>query len=372
MGTRPEAVKLLPVRNALISLGTHKLVTVWTGQHGQQGLDFLHDLEWRPDYTFAPNLRTSSLVGEAARILRDLSDVLDIAQANQVLVQGDTMTAGMGGLAAFLTRRQVHHVEAGLRSGCLTDPFPEEGIRRMISATATTHYAPTKEAVSNLLGSGVPPDVIHLVGNPVVDALEAVTPRLEFPGTNGWLVKEVEGYERLAAVTLHRRELHGGVISEVAETLVQVARSFGHWLLVLPVHQNPRVADALWAIRGQSPNLRLIEALPYIEFLQLLRNSDAVITDSGGVLEEAVTLARPTVVVRDNTERPEALMSGLATLSGKDPRAVHMAIVSAFKRAESSVPARLRAQEALNRTFGDGRAGRRIASIVADSSPRST
>ena len=301
-----------------------------------------------------------------ARLLRKLRGVLATEQPDLVLVHGDTTTTMAVSLAAYYARVPVGHVEAGLRTGDKYQPFPEEINRRVTGVIADLHFAPTEGAKENLLREGVDPARIHVTGNTVIDALLAIRQRLAsdahlsaaMAGRFPWLAD----YGRMVLVTGHRRENFGQGFREICQALVDLARAWPEVAFVYPVHLNPQVQEPVTAIlRGAAvTNIHLIAPQEYAAFVYLLTRCTLVLTDSGGVQEEAPTLGKPVVVMRETTERPEALAAGTACLAGNSrPR-----IVAAVSRLLAD-PALYQAMSRAVNPYGDGQAARRIAEAVA-------
>jgi UDP-N-acetylglucosamine 2-epimerase (non-hydrolysing) len=294
----------------------------------------------------------------ASRALAALDRVLVERRPDWLLVQGDTTTAMAGALAAFHRGVRVGHVEAGLRTGDLTAPFPEEANRRIADLLAALCFAPTEGARRLLLAEGVAPERIHVTGNTVIDALELAAARLPEMDAEP---EGAPGGEVL--VTLHRRESFGGPLAEIATALADLARAFPKVRWVFPVHPNPNVRAAVQRILGGSPNVELHEPFDYLELVRRLRRSRLVVTDSGGLQEESPTFGCPVVVVRERTDRPEAVAAGLAVLAGSS----RLRIVAAVTRLLTDPAAHRRLPGGAN-PYGDGRAAERIAAALAGES----
>jgi UDP-N-acetylglucosamine 2-epimerase (non-hydrolysing) len=285
----------------------------------------------------------------AAAALRAVDRTLAAERPDWVLVQGDTTTAMAASLAAFHRRLRLGHVEAGLRTGDLARPFPEEANRRIADVMADALFAPTARAAAALAREGASTDRIHLVGNTGIDALLSVA---------AGLPAEPEGSEVL--VTLHRRESFGPPLLAIFDALRRLALAFPALTWVYPVHPNPNVREPARAALGQVGNFRLCDPLPYRELVRHLRRCRIVLTDSGGIQEEAPALGKPVLVLRDTTERPEGVEAGTAELVGTDPER----IVEAATRLLTDDAARSRMARAVN-PYGDGRAAERIAAVLA-------
>lgn len=361
MGTRPEAVKLAPVVLALRHHPTLAAHVCVTAQHRGlldqvlQGFGIVPDVDldlMRPRQTLA------MLTG---RVLEHVDGYLREHRPELVLVQGDTTTVAATALAAFYAGIPVGHVEAGLRTGDRRSPFPEEMNRLLATRLADHHFAPTAAARDNLLREGVRPDCVHLTGNTGIDALlhavELV--RREPPVIPGLPAVALEGGP-LVLVTGHRRESFGAGLASICDALAEVAARFPRAQLVYPVHPNPQVQEPVRRALSGRANVHLLAPLDYLPFVSLLDRATLVLTDSGGVQEEAPTLGRPLLVMRDATERPEAIAAGNARLVGTCPRA----IVSAVEELLTD-PARRRAMSRPLELYGDGTAARRIVETCA-------
>jgi len=365
-GTRPEAIKMAPVIQSLRQHGERILLKVCvTAQHRQMLDQVLHLFGIVPDYDLDIMRADQDLYSLTAALIRELQAVVAGEGPDLVLVHGDTTTTMAASLAAYYGRTAVGHVEAGLRTGDKYRPFPEEMNRRLTGVLADLHFAPTEAARRNLLREGVNDERIAVTGNTVIDALFQIRDRirsdsglrqalnLSFP----WLG---EG-RRLVVITGHRRENFGRGMVEICRALVDLAGAWPEVDFVYPVHLNPNVLDPVDQILRSSGrvNLRLIEPLDYLQFVYLLMQCHLVLTDSGGIQEEAPSLGKPVVVMRETTERPEAVEAGTVLLAGSSrERIVH---------AVSRLLADPRHYAAMSRAinpYGDGRAGPRIAEAI--------
>jgi UDP-N-acetylglucosamine 2-epimerase (non-hydrolysing) len=362
-GTRPEAIKLFPVVHALntkAGIATRVLVT---GQHRQMLDQVLQIGEIAPDHDLDVMAPNQSLDALTARLLTGIGEVMDAETPARVIVQGDTATAMVGALAAYYRKIPVSHVEAGLRSHNIYQPWPEEVNRKIIGTIADQHFAPTEVSASALRAEAVPETRIYTTGNTVIDALHWVTSKIERePGLAGGL-SEIEARfagKRIIGVTTHRRENFGDGMENIAAALEEIAarEDVG---IIFPVHLNPNVRKVMDAKLGNHPNIAMIEPLDYPHFAKLLSLSHIMLTDSGGVQEEAPALGKPVLVMRDTTERPEGVTAGTAKLVGTDKNRIVSEIFTLLDD-EAAYSKMARAHN----PFGDGKAAIRIAGLVAD------
>jgi UDP-N-acetylglucosamine 2-epimerase (non-hydrolysing) len=348
-GTRPEAIKLAPVIRELTDRG-HAPIIVNTGQHRELLDPLLQRLAITTTVDLDVMRDNQPLSGLTARLADSLGEALRKFRPDAVIVQGDTTTALCGALAAFYERIPVAHVEAGLRSGVLDDPFPEELNRRLVSQLARWHFAPTSRAADALRNEGVDVSNIELTGNTVIDNLFWVVER-----DLGRSAFASEGPEvRRILVTLHRRENQGYRMRGVAEVLRRLAGR-GDVEIVLPLHRSPSVREVLVPALGGQAGITLVEALDYPDFTATLAACDLVITDSGGVQEEAPSLGKPVLVARDTTERPEAIEAGAARLVGTDVAALSETASALLDDADLYA-----SMASVVNPFGDGKAAARI------------
>ncbi|RIQ28197.1 non-hydrolyzing UDP-N-acetylglucosamine 2-epimerase [Jiangella rhizosphaerae] len=357
-GTRPEAIKLAPVLEALAGEPDVTSVPVVTGQHREMldqvnelfGIVPRHDLDIiQPGQTLA---------GITARIMERFDPVLAEEAPHAVVVQGDTTTSTAAALAAFYRGVPVVHVEAGLRSGDLAAPFPEEANRRLTSQLTTLHLAPTARSRANLLREGIDPDTVVVTGNTVIDALLATAAR-PVPPADPRLADLVAAEAPILLVTSHRRESWGAAMAGVGRALARISAAHPELTVVLPVHRNPVVREALVPMLAGRPNVIITEPLSYAEFATVLAAAHIVLTDSGGIQEEAPSLGKPVLVMRDNTERPEAVEAGTVRLIGTDENRV----VKEVERLYLDPAAHAALAHAVN-PYGDGRATARSVAAV--------
>jgi UDP-N-acetylglucosamine 2-epimerase (non-hydrolysing) len=355
MGTRPELIKLAPVVRALRQVG-YRTRVVLSGQHRELATQLLPDLEIVPDVDFAVMRRGQSLNNLCARLFTALHVELSAHRPRRVIVQGDTTTAMVTTLAAFHAGIPVGHVEAGLRSYRLNNPFPEEANRQLVGRLARWHFAPTRAAASNLALEGVSDHSVWVTGNTVIDNLAWVLGkglgRSQFPAATG---------RRKVLLTLHRRESQGSVMLAVARTLGELAYTL-QLDVVVPVHPSPAVRSSLLTGFQGRPNVIVRPPLSYLDFVATMADCHFVITDSGGVQEEAPWLGKPVLVCRETTEREEVINEGVARLIGTRP-----ADIRAWVTELCQDPTLYATMSRRVSPYGDGRAAERIAQILAAS-----
>jgi len=356
-GTRPEAIKLAPVLHALNRSSTLEPIVVVTGQHRSM-LDQVNALFGiRPQYDLDLLQGRPNLAGITAQVLEGLGPILDDLNPDLVVVQGDTSTVFSAALAAFYARIPVAHVEAGLRTGNRYDPFPEEINRRLTTALASLHLAPTPTSRANLLAEGVQPQSIHVTGNTVIDALLDVTSRHITP-LNPTLLP-VRSFERIVLVTSHRRENWGAPMVRISTAVARLARAFPGVLFILPAHLNPTVRSALLPALVGVSNILVTDPLDYADLAYVLGLSCLVLTDSGGIQEEAPSLGKPVLVLRDTTERPEAVTANTVRLVGTDENRI---VAAATELMTDPVAYEIMAR-AVN-PYGDGHAAGRVVGAI--------
>ncbi len=375
LGTRPEAIKLAPVIRALRAHHAQVIVCA-SGQHRELLDPLLRFFDITPDYDLDVMRRGLSgsgeealcLAGMTAYIMSGIAQAIVKSQPDAVLVHGDTATTLAGSIAAFMQRVPIAHVEAGLRTGDMHAPWPEEANRRLTDALAHWYFAPTAGAKRNLLHEGVADEKIFVTGNTVIDSLNHVIERLHGdPALRASLERKfayLDAAHRIVLVTGHRRENFGASFRGVCDALKAIARAHAEVAIVYPVHLNPNVHAPAHELLSGEPNIYLIEPQEYVPFVYLMHRAHLIITDSGGVQEEAPALGKPVLVTRARTERPEAIKVGAARLVGADTAR----IVGAVERLLTDQHAY--EYMAKPRTlFGDGRAGGRIAQILLHGAP---
>jgi UDP-N-acetylglucosamine 2-epimerase (non-hydrolysing) len=359
MGTRPEAIKVAPV---VEELRRHPAAfdtrVIASAQHRRLADEVLALFRIVPDHDLNVMTSRQSLTRVTSRILTRLEPVLTEIQPDMVLVQGDAATAFVGALAAYYRSIPVGHIEAGLRTGDKYNPFPEEVFRRLVSVIADLHFAPTPAARGALIGEGIDRKSIHVTGNTVIDALLSVA-REDHPLPSKVASALGRGERRLILVTAHRRENWGRPLLQICAALRALARRFEDVVIVCALHPNPVVSGPMRDALGAEPRIVLIRAPVYAQFVSLMKRSYLVLTDSGGLQEEAPALGKPVLVLRRTTERPEGIAAGVARLVGVETRD----IVAEAGRLLSDRRAYLRIARAAN-PYGDGRAAQRIRQAI--------
>lgn len=363
MGTRPEAIKLAPVVAALRRTDDLTCTVVATGQHQEMFRQVTEQFGIAVDAHLDVMRPNQSLAGLTARLMNGIDDWLSTTTPDLALVQGDTTTVLVAALACFYRRIPIGHVEAGLRTGNIWSPFPEEVNRKLATPLVSLHFAPTESAREALLREHVSPASIAVTGNTVIDALlmETAVQRCDADvrRTVERDVNDLLGPTRTHApfvlITGHRRENFGGGFDEICQGIAQLARAFPDHRFVYPVHLNPNVKEHVTRLLGDLPNVHLVPPQGYRTFVALLTRCRLVLTDSGGVQEEAPSLGKPVLVMRDTTERPEGVAAGTALLTGADARA----IVAHATRLLTDADAYAAMASAQN-PYGDGRAAERI------------
>ncbi len=362
-GTRPEAIKLVPVIDALRARPEIELLCCVTGQHRELLHQVLEMAGIVPDIDLGLMQPGQSLDVLTSRLLLSLGEVMDTHRPARVVVQGDTATAMVGALAAYYRRIPVSHVEAGLRSGNIYHPWPEEVNRKIISTIADQHFAPTETSAAALRAENVDPATIHVTGNTVIDALHAMRARIAADpalaaGMDG-VIDRAAG-QRIVVVTTHRRENFGGGMEAIGRAIARIAAR-GDCYIVFPIHPNPNVRAPMHTLLDGLDNVEIIDPLDYPHFVRLLAHSHIVLTDSGGVQEEAPGFGKPVLVMRDTTERPEGVSAGTARLIGAQEDAIVTAVASLLDDS-----AAYGAMARAHNPFGDGQASGRITKVILD------
>ena len=358
-GTRPEAIKLSPVITSLSQNLHFQTVVVSTGQHREMVDSISKMFGFAPDYSLQAMVPGQSLNQMLASLIRKIDEVISIEKPDCVLVQGDTTTAAAGALSSFNCEIPVVHLEAGLRTGDIMAPFPEEANRRIITQVATLHLTPTIGAKENLTRENVDPSSIVVTGNTVIDALLQAT---------GWDVeisdaavqRVLDRFEQIVIVTTHRREnLHD--IQNIAHAVKKIAMDNQNVGFIVPLHLNPRVREAFLPEVRSVGNIAVARPLPYDEFTAVLKNADLVLTDSGGLQEEAPALGIPVLIMRDKTERPEAIRAGTSRIIGTGESEIVKATNGMLRDL-----ARDKERVRPSNPFGDGNATARVVAAIEE------
>lgn len=359
IGTRPEAIKVAPVVSAMRADGRFQAVLIASGQHTTPVLQALAPFGIEPDITLNLERQTGTLNEFSALLLPELERTFQELRPVACVVHGDTITASASAFAAFLAQIPVVHLEAGLRTGDLASPFPEEGNRKVIDHLCSLHLAPTRGSAMNLLREGLTSNTIVITGNTVVDAIQEVASR-DLPYSDPRLTAVEDSNRRIVVLTVHRRESWGAPLQRILEGVRQLVASDPDIHVVVPTHPNPEVRRDVHAGFDGIDRVLVCDPLPYADMARLLANASLVLTDSGGIQEEAPTFDVPVLILREVTERPEAVESGVAKLIGAD--------TAAILREATAV---LAGEAEWNTTgygtnpFGDGQASQRSVDAIA-------
>jgi len=353
-GTRPEAIKMCPLVKELQSRPSIKTVVCVSGQHREMLDQVLSVFDVVPDYDLSIMQDQQTLFDVTERILKKIKEVLILEKPDVVLVHGDTSTTFVTALACFYLQIPVGHVEAGLRTHNIYSPFPEEFNRQAVGLIARYHFAPTQSAKDNLVKEGKHPDTVYVTGNTAIDALK-ITVRSDY--TNDEL-KWAQG-SRLIMITAHRRENLGEPMRQMFKAILRIVEEFKDIKVVYPIHMNPTVRSIADEVLSQSDRIHLIKPMEVIDFHNMLAQSYLILTDSGGIQEEAPSLGKPVLVMRDTTERPEGIEAGTLRLVGTDEETIYLN----FKQLLSDESEYLKMSKASN-PYGDGTASQKIADIL--------
>jgi UDP-N-acetylglucosamine 2-epimerase (non-hydrolysing) len=364
IGTRPEAIKLAPVILELARRPDYcQPLVCSTGQHRQMLDQALAAFGIIPQFDLDLMLSGQTLAGITGRAVERLDELIRREQPDVILVQGDTTTAFCGALAAYYQRKKVGHVEAGLRTGNKFAPFPEEVNRRLITPLADYHFAPTERSKAALIAEGVPAAAVFVTGNTVIDALLWIrdTVRRSTPDLPDGVVRAMEG-RQVVLVTGHRRESFGQGFQNICQAIRDVADSIPEVLFIYPVHLNPNVQAPVRQLLGGHERIRLIEPQAYAPFVWLMDQATIVLTDSGGVQEEAPCLGKPVLVMRETTERPEGVAAGNARLVGLRKETITAELLRLLQDSAART-----AMSCVRNPYGDGQAAARIADLLLSS-----
>jgi UDP-N-acetylglucosamine 2-epimerase (non-hydrolysing) len=362
-GTRPEAIKMAPLVHALNDDERFESKVCVTAQHREMLDQVLELFEITPDYDLNIMKAGQTLPEITSRILMEITPVLKSFKPSIVLVHGDTATTFAASLAAYYEQIQVGHIEAGLRTGNIYSPWPEEGNRRLTGAIADLHFAPTETSKQNLLRENIGPEKIIVTGNTVIDALLDVIEKLE---TDVELKSSLQAQfnfldenKRLVLITGHRRESFGGGFERICEAIAHMAKEFPEVEFVYPMHLNPHVREPVNRLLADLHNVFLIEPLDYLPFVYLMNKAYVMLTDSGGIQEEAPSLGKPVLVMRDTTERPEAVTAGTVKLVGTTTDTIVSELTSLL-----SDEVAYKAMSFAHNPYGDGKACARILNAL--------
>ena len=366
-GTRPEAIKMAPLVLALQHRSDIESIVCVTAQHREMLDQVLDIFDIKPDYDLNLMRPGQDLYDITTGVLNGMREVLREVKPDVVLVHGDTTTCFATGLAAFYEGIKLGHVEAGLRTGDMSAPFPEEANRSLVGRLASYHFAPTETAKNNLLAENIDPTSIFVTGNTVIDALLMVRDKTSAMPSSHWQsVFDNEIYQsitessrKLVLITGHRRENFGQGFVDLCTAIKQLAQQHPDWLLIYPVHLNPNVQKPVQEILSGLPNIHLMEPQEYLPFVWLMNQSDIILTDSGGIQEEGPSLGKPVLVMRDVTERPEAVDVGTVKLVGANIEQ----IVSGVKEVLLNETVYAKMSAAIN-PYGDGKASQRIVGVL--------
>ncbi len=360
-GTRPEAIKMAPLVKAFQKSDDFETKVCVTAQHREMLDQVLEFFEITPDYDLDLMKPGQNLYGLTAAIITSMQAVLESFQPDFVYVHGDTTTTMATSIAGFYSGARVCHVEAGLRTFNKWAPFPEEINRRVTGHVADYHFAPTKTSYNNLMKEGVENDAVVITGNTVIDALHESVSRVQSLDSKELheLKAKISNDKKIILVTGHRRENHGQGFINICQALKEIAKKFEDVEIVYPVHLNPKVQKPVYDLLGDLDNIKLIDPLAYPEFVWLMDKSHLVITDSGGVQEEAPSLGKPVLVMRDTTERPEAVEAGTVILVGTDKDKI-VSEASSLLTDEG----KYKTMSKLHNPYGDGNACKRIVEFM--------
>ena len=361
IGTRPEAIKLSPVISKLQNNASATVRVCATGQHNEMLRHALLDFGIEPDIDMRLMEPNQSLASLSAKLFRAVDEMLDNERPDWLVVQGDTTTAAISAISAFYRRVAVAHVEAGLRSFDKWAPFPEEVNRKICTMVADLHFAPTELAKKNLIADGVHPSQIMVTGNTVIDALFIMREKLAglSPGVDLKISQALDEFDRMVLITGHRRENFGDGFESICRAIKKLAESHPQVLFLYPVHLNPAVQIPVKSILSTVDNVLLSPPLGYREFVYLLDRCSLVLTDSGGIQEEAPSFGKPVLVMRDVTERPEGVECGVAKLVGTNEDLIVKAVSQLLNDA-----AAYKAFTNIQNPYGDGRASDKIITAL--------
>jgi UDP-N-acetylglucosamine 2-epimerase (non-hydrolysing) len=364
-GTRPEAIKMAPLIKTMKNDETINLKVCVTAQHREMLDQVLDFFEIKPDYDLDIMKPGQNLYSLTADIINSLKPVLEDFQPDYIFVHGDTTTTMASAIAGFYSGAMVCHIEAGLRTNNKYSPFPEEINRQIVGRICHYHFAPTEESKQNLLKENIEERSITVTGNTVIDALlDSVEKVKQNPSPFVKdLLSEFGDKKEIILVTGHRRENHGEGFERICRALKIIAEKKPEILIIFPVHLNPKVQDVVYKYLSKTKNIKLIEPLAYPDFIWLMNHSKLIITDSGGVQEEAPSLGKPVLVLRENTERPEAVKAGTVLLVGTNQELIIKEVLDLLNN-----PQRYSLMSSIHNPYGDGKACERILNCIKQKS----
>lgn len=361
-GTRPEVIKLAPVILELKKYPEkYNVIVCNTEQQKELSNQTLSFFGLKADINLDVMRPNQTLAGVQSRILEKLSEVFTTHKIDATIVQGDTMTVFCGALVSFYNKVPVFHVEAGLRSYDLFEPFPEEAMRQMTTRITDLHFAPTQKAVEALKTEGIKEEKIILTGNTVIDALSCLSELVLQKAEENLIEKGILLNDKLVLVTVHRRENHGERLDRILSTIKQLTEKYTDHQFVLPVHPNPNVKEKVYNVLGNLPNVVLTAPLDYPELVTLMKNTKLVLTDSGGIQEEAPTFGNPVLVMRYETERMEGVETGFAQLVGADEDKILSAVSNVLDKDKIQTR-----KDGSQNPYGDGHASQKIEQEIGE------
>lgn len=354
-GTRPEIIKLAPVIHELKKSPLFEVVTLHTGQHDELAQTMLNIFNIVPDYDFKSMSSTSDLFDLSQFLLPKLKQLLLAENPDALIVQGDTTSAYLSALSAFYLNIPVYHVEAGLRSFDNTNPFPEEMNRKQISAIASLHFAPTSVAKQNLLNEGIDSSTVFETGNTVIDALLQIKESEPFSSLKPLILNKITDEQTLIVVTVHRRENLGKPLHRILEALIKILNNDESRIILFPAHPNPKLQKVLHSDKYNHNRLKIIDPLDYLSFHHVLERSDLILTDSGGLQEEAAALCKRMLVLRNTTERQELIENGFTKLVGSNEEKII---------SETELALKSDIQKTVSNPYGDGKSAKKIVEAI--------
>lgn len=360
-GTRPEVIKLAPV---ILELKKHQdrydITICNTEQQRELSNQTLSFFGIKADINLDVMSNNQSLVLIQKKILSKLSDAFNYNNFDATIIQGDTMSVLCGALWSFYNKIPIFHIEAGLRSNNLSEPFPEEGIRQMVSRITNVHFAPTETAKTNLVLEGIQEKSIFVVGNTVIDALSCLSEETINNSKNFWNSKEITENDNIILITVHRRENHGERLASILNAIKYLSDEYNDYKFVIPVHPNPNVREIVYNNLKNKNNILLLPPLDYPELIQIMKYSKLILTDSGGIQEEAPTFNVPILVLRNETERTEGIKAGFSKLIGTDTAI----IISETKNMLANLKKFKSIKKLVKNPYGDGKSAVKIENIL--------